>query len=184
VSDKKRVSVGDGKFGIGESGAGDKPKREIAGNGNNPAAACGDEPGVRSGVADQPWKLVPLEVPRSEWPNFFAGVSRFHQGWPVSLHVLEAKGRIRNNWKTRQFAEIGLATRNGGKAPISIVLTDPRKKFTRTIAAPVRVWFLDMLGADAVIAIEAGQQSVVMLRFHSPEGAGVFGHKSPHSFPS
>jgi len=171
-------------LGIGEGGAEHKPKREIAGNGKSPAPVCGGEPGVMPGVADQPWRLVPQEVPRSEWPYFFAGLSRLHQGWPVSLHVLGARSRTGNNWKTQQFAEIGLATRNGGKQPISIVLTDPRKKFTRTIAAPVRVWFLDKLGADAVIGIDAGRQSAVMLRFHSPEEAGAWDHKAPSGLRS
>ena len=199
MSQSRRRLLGvNGELRIGESLAGQKPEREIAGNGKNPAHAVrgassplanvppssktvdvlgfrsgpalagGGEPSVKPDVTDEPCDLLPQEVPRSEWPYFFAGVSRLHQGWPVSLHVFEAKSRPQNNWKTRQFAEIGLATRNGGKAPISIVLTDPRKKVTRTIAAPVRVWFLDKLGADAVIAIEAGQQSAVMLRFHSP----------------
>ena len=169
---KKRLFVVDDKSGIGENSARHNPKREVFGNGKALEVACGGESRVGPGVADQPWRLVPQEVPRSEWPTFFAGISRLHQGWPVSLHVLGTSSWIRNTWKTQRFAEIGLATRNGGKQPISIVLTDPRKEFTRTIATPVRVWFLDKLGADAVVAIEAGQQSAVMLRFHSPEGTG------------
>lgn len=180
---KKRIFVVDARSGS-ENRAKHNLKRNVLGSGKGLAIAGGAESGVGPAVADQPWRLVPQEVPRSEWPTFFAGISRLHQGWPVSLHVLGTSSWIRNTWKTQRFAEIALATQNGGKQPISIVLTDPRKKFTRTIAAPARVWFVDKLGPDAVIAIEAGRQSAVMLRFYSPERTGVDGRKDSDSLRS
>jgi hypothetical protein len=107
------------------------------------------------------------DIPTHEWPGFFDGFSRQHDGWLASIEVLGAD--IGDQIESREqplrgiTAELGMP---GGDA-ISILLGDtPDKHVTHVVHAPRRV-SLEQTdeGADQAVHIEAADGSMTVLRF-------------------
>lgn len=110
------------------------------------------------------------EILRNEWSEFFDSFSRRHQGWLVTLEILESEigaqveerdlafEGIVAEWDEVQGDEIAIII--GAKSDVHI---------THRISHPTEVSLeLTEEGADAALAIKSADGATALLRFRSP----------------
>jgi Family of unknown function (DUF5335) len=108
------------------------------------------------------------EVPRSEWPGFFEGVTRINQGSPVTVEVFGPE--IGTQVEERELALEGLTAEvsDAGDRITIMVGAKPDDHITHNIAAPnlVSIEKTDD-GVDVALAILAADGTTTLLRFRA-----------------
>lgn len=109
------------------------------------------------------------QISRNEWPTFFDGFSRQHEGWLVTLEVFSPE--IGDQIEERELALEGITAEfaGGDKDRIEIMIgAKPDDHITHTIANPTEV-SLEQTdeGADEVLAIKAADEATTLLRLRS-----------------
>ena len=109
------------------------------------------------------------QIARNEWPSFFDGFSRQHQGWLVTLEVFSPD--IGDQIEERELALEGITAEltNDEKDRIEIMIgVQPDDHVTHTIANPIEV-SLEQTdeGADEVLAIKGTDEATTLLRICS-----------------
>ena len=109
------------------------------------------------------------QIERNEWPSFFDGFSRKHEGWLVTLEVFQPE--IGAQVAEHDLALEGVTAEldNGDKARIEIMMgAKPERHVTHTIADPIEVSLEHTdEGADHALAIKSGDEATTLLRFRS-----------------
>jgi hypothetical protein len=106
-----------------------------------------------------------IELPRSEWMERLNEFSRAHEGWPVSLYVLEDSIGAQPAFHLFSLAGVTADSRDTGT--ISITASTPNGGFfTHTVHSPLHV-FVEQTdtGADAALEIESADGATAILQF-------------------
>ena len=111
-----------------------------------------------------------VEIPRNEWSTALNQFSAAHQGWLVSLDLLDATNGLRE--EIRNLPLLGItAERTKPGTDITIAAArSPSDHITHTISAPTQVRF-DRTddGVDEGLRIASANGTVAILRFHIAE---------------
>jgi hypothetical protein len=115
--------------------------------------------------------LATREIPRAQWAFFLDAFSRQHQGWTVTVEVLDEAIGAQIQGDGIPLEAIMLDAAAAGDT-ISVMLGGtPERHVTHTIRAPSRV-HLDQTGIDVgtgeVLEIESAEGSKTLIRFHHP----------------
>jgi hypothetical protein len=109
------------------------------------------------------------EIPRDEWVAFFDSISRQHQGWLVTIEILDSG--LGAQVAARELALKGITAelKGAGADAISIIVGKaPTGHITHIVTAPSQVWLeLTQEGAHAALAIESAGGATTLVRFRS-----------------
>lgn len=112
--------------------------------------------------------MVTREIPRNEWTDFFDGFSRRHEGWLVTVQVLDREMGAQTEANDRPLR--GIAADRGGSDPdIEIMVgRGPDDSLTHIVSHPVRVDVEETEeGAEAAIKIESRDEGTTLVQFRS-----------------
>jgi len=108
------------------------------------------------------------EISRGEWPDFFDGFSRRHEGWQVTLEIFGPD--IGDQIEERELALEGVtAELSDAGDKIEIMMgAKPDDHITHQIAAPTQV-SLEQTdeGADVALLIKSADDISALLRFRA-----------------
>lgn len=105
------------------------------------------------------------QVPRSEWPSFFRGFSRRHEGWPVTVRVLS--GRFGSQVEARELPLKGIVADAAGSGPISIHIGGLLDQHVEhDVPDPSQVWVSEN-GAEEALDIESLDGTKTILQFRA-----------------
>jgi len=108
--------------------------------------------------------MVTQEIPSHEWGRFFDEFTRKHNGWLVTIELLQEE--IGNQMLARDLPLDGLSVESNevGEFQITIMVgARPNARITHTIAAPRRVWLRQNdSGEDDALEIQAFSGSVLL----------------------
>jgi hypothetical protein len=112
--------------------------------------------------------MVTREIPRNEWTQFFDAFSRRHDGWLVTVEILDPKLGAQIEAEDRPLRGIA-ADRGGNDEDIEILMgrgtDDP---LTHIVSHPTRVQVEETAeGAEAAIEIESKNEGTTLVRFRS-----------------
>ena len=106
-------------------------------------------------------------IARNEWPSFFDGFSRRHEGWLVTLEVFQPE--IGAQVEERDLALEGVTAElgNGVKDKIEITIGGtPHHHVTHTVLDPVEVSLEHTEdGANHALAIKSADDATTLLCF-------------------
>jgi len=108
------------------------------------------------------------EIKREEWPDFFDGFSRRHEGWLVTIELLDKD--LGDQIEVENQALKGIvAERKRDPKVIEIFTGDsPNDSSTHIIDKPTTVWVEETgEGAEAALEIESEDHGKTLLRFRS-----------------
>jgi Family of unknown function (DUF5335) len=107
------------------------------------------------------------QVPRSEWFNFFQEFTRRHDGWLVTVRVLDP--RFGSQVEARDMPLEGIVSAADASGPISIhVGSSLERHLEHEIAEPKQVWVeLSEEGAEEALEIESGEGTRTILQFRA-----------------
>lgn len=129
-----------------------------------PSGAPGPDPG-----AHERDRLLTFEIPREEWPAFFDSFSRQHEGWLVTVEVIDPDTGWHSLARDCALSGVTAELRQPGKDTVSIVLGKMPTDLSHPISAVTRVWLKKTPeGAAEAIAFESATSSNTILRFRSP----------------
>jgi hypothetical protein len=119
------------------------------------------------------------EIERAQWPDFFDAFSRSHEGWLVTIEVLDKELGDQIEVENKALKGI-VAERRGDPKVIDIfVWNKPNEDSSHIIDKPTRVWVEETNeGADAAIEIESKDHATTLLKLRTPalpetvDGAG------------
>jgi hypothetical protein len=110
------------------------------------------------------------QIARNEWPSFFDGFSRQHEGWLVTLEIFQPD--IGAQVEERDLALEGVTAElgNGDKDKIEIMIGGkPNQHVTHTVLNPVEVSLEHTEdGANHALAIKSADDALTLLCFRSP----------------
>lgn len=119
-------------------------------------------------------------IARNQWPSFFDGFSRRHEGWLVTLEVFQPE--IGAQVEERDLALEGVTAElgNGGKGKIEIMIGGtPHHHITHIVLNPVEVSLEHTEdGANHALAIKSADDATTLLCFRPamrPEMIEVMG---------
>jgi len=105
-------------------------------------------------------------IPSDQWISFLNSFSKQHEGWLVTLEVLDPELGAQT-----EASELPLEGISGSTAPktISISLGDaPSNHLTHTVNSPTQLWLSrTSQGADEALEIESIDGAKTLLRFRS-----------------
>jgi hypothetical protein len=109
------------------------------------------------------------EIERKEWPDFFDAFSRRHEGWLVTLEVLDEELGAQIEVENKALKGI-VVERKGDPRVIDIfVWNQPDEDSSHIIDRPTRVWVEETgEGADAAIEIESEDHATTLLTLRTP----------------
>jgi len=108
------------------------------------------------------------EIPREQWHKFFDSFSRQHEGWLVTLEVLQPDLGAQKEVDDLPFEGISHASTDELDTIAIILGRTPNERVTHTIAEAEHVWLeTTAQGADAALEIESRDDSKALLRFRS-----------------
>lgn len=109
------------------------------------------------------------QIPRAEWYEFFQEFSRSHEGWLVTVRVMNQ--RIGSQVEARQLPLEGIVA-DPEATSISIHLgRSPEKHVEHPVEKPLQVWLeLEEDGAERALEIvsETGTKTVLEFRVSQP----------------
>jgi hypothetical protein len=113
-------------------------------------------------------QMVTREIPRSEWTEFFDGFSRRHEGWLVTIEVLDKAIGAQVEAEDRPLKGI-TSDRGGPDSDIEVMTgTGPEDTLTHIVAHPTRVQVEETPeGAEVAIEIESQSEGTTLVRFRS-----------------
>lgn len=111
-----------------------------------------------------------IEITKTEWPAFFDGFSRKHQGWLATIEILGPD--IGAQVEARELAFEGITGESNEARGNTIMIMaggKPDDHVTHTISRPTEV-SLEQTdeGADAALAIKSADGVTALLTFRSP----------------
>jgi hypothetical protein len=109
------------------------------------------------------------EIERKEWPDFFDAFSRRHEGWLVTIEILDKDLGDQIEVENKALKGI-VAERKGDPRVIDIfVWNKPDEDSSHIIDKPTRVWVEETgEGADAAIEIESEDHATTLLTLRTP----------------
>jgi Family of unknown function (DUF5335) len=113
--------------------------------------------------------MVTREIPKDEWMEFFDGFSRRHDGWLVTVEVLDKRLGAQIEVEERPLKGIAAGRGERGTSGIEIMTgSGPADSLTRIIEHPTRVQIEETPeGAEAAISIESQDEGTTLVRFRS-----------------
>ncbi len=107
-------------------------------------------------------------IPRSEWFRFFDDFSRRHQGWLVTVRVLDPT--IGSQVEVRDLPLEGMVSRADARGPISLHLGNtPSSNVEHEIRSPREVWLeVSERGADQALEVLSQDGSKTIVEFRVP----------------
>jgi uncharacterized protein DUF5335 len=108
------------------------------------------------------------EIKREEWSDFFDGFSRRHEGWLVTIEILDKE--LGDQIEVQDKALKGIvAERKRDPQVIDIfVWNKPEEDTAHIIDKPTRVWVEETAeGADVALEIESEDHATTLLTFKS-----------------
>lgn len=107
-------------------------------------------------------------VPRSEWYGFFEEFSRRHEGWLVTVRVLDAK--FGSQVEARDLPLEGIVSRADTSGPISLHLGDSTtSNLEHEIEKPKQVWVeLSEAGVEEALGVVADDGKKTIVEFRAP----------------
>ena len=108
------------------------------------------------------------EIKREEWTDFFDGFSRRHEGWLVTIELLDPK--LGDQIEVENQALRGIVAEPRRDPEVIEIFTENREKqsTTNVVEKPTRVWIEESAeGAEAALEIEAQDGAKTLLRFRS-----------------
>ena len=110
------------------------------------------------------------EIPKEEWGRFFDCFSRRHEGWLVTLEILDAE--IGAQVEERELALKGIVNEWDeikGNEIMIMVGTERAGHVTHSIGNASQVSLEQTEGgADVALAIKSADETTALLRFRSP----------------
>ncbi len=109
------------------------------------------------------------QIARSEWPSFFDGFSRQHEGWLVTLEVFQPEIGAQVEERDLALAGVTAELGNGDKDRIEIMIGGkPHQHVTHTVLNPVEVSLEHTEdGANHALAIKSADDAMTLLCFRS-----------------
>ena len=107
------------------------------------------------------------EIKREEWTDFFDEFSRRHEGWLVTIELLDPK--LGDQIEVENQALRGIVAERRDPEVIEI-FTENREKqsTTHVVEKPARVWIEESAeGAEAALEIESQDGPKTLLQFRS-----------------
>ena len=107
------------------------------------------------------------EIKREEWTDFFDRFSRRHEGWLVTIELLDPK--LGDQIEVENQALRGIVAERRDPEVIEI-FTENREKqsTTHVVEKPARVWIEESAeGAEAALEIESQDGPKTLLQFRS-----------------
>ena len=108
------------------------------------------------------------EIKREEWTDFFDGFSRRHEGWLVTIELLDPK--LGDQIEVENHALRGIVAERRRDPKVIEIFTENREKqsTTNVVEKPTRVWIEESAkGAEAALEIESQDGPKTLLRFRS-----------------
>ena len=108
------------------------------------------------------------EIKREEWTDFFDGFSRRHEGWLVTIELLDPK--LGDQIELENQALRGIVAERKRDPEVIEIFTENREKqsTTNVVEKPTRVWIEESAeGAEAALEIESQDGPKTLLRFRS-----------------
>jgi hypothetical protein len=105
------------------------------------------------------------QVPHAEWPRFFEGFTRRHQGWLATVRVVDE--RLGAQVEARDLPLEGIVVDAESRGPISILLASPsRTNIEHPVQRPEQVWVeMTEQGAEAALEIVSAGGARTILEF-------------------
>jgi hypothetical protein len=110
------------------------------------------------------------EIPREEWAEFMASFSRQHEGWLVTVEVMDSEIGAQVEAEGKPLEGITAELNKGGREDlISITVGQlPAEHVTHNIAAPTHLRIeQDENRADMALQIESAEGTITLVRLRS-----------------
>lgn len=108
------------------------------------------------------------EIARNDWPDFFDGFSRRHEGWLVTIELLDKELGAQIEVKNQKLKGIVAERRKDPKTIDIFVGNSPDESSTHIIDKPTKVWIEETdEGAEAAVEIESEDHATTLLTFKS-----------------
>jgi hypothetical protein len=109
------------------------------------------------------------EIERKEWPDFFDAFSRRHEGWLVTIEVLDKELGDQIEVENKALKGIVVERKGDPKVIDIFVWNKPDEDSSHIIDKPTRVWVEETdEGADAAIEIESEDHATTLLKLRTP----------------
>ena len=108
------------------------------------------------------------EIKREEWTDFFDEFSRRHEGWLVTIELLDPK--LGDQIEVENQALRGIVAERRRDPEVIEIFTENREKqsTTHVVEKPARVWIEESAeGAEAALEIESQDGPKTLLQFRS-----------------
>jgi hypothetical protein len=113
--------------------------------------------------------MTTREIKREEWPDFFDGFSRRHEGWLVTIEILDKELGDQIEVENKALKGIVAERKRDPKVIDIFVWNKPDEDSSHIIDKPTRVWIEETAeGAEAALEIESEDHGTTLLTFKSP----------------
>jgi Family of unknown function (DUF5335) len=104
------------------------------------------------------------EIPSYEWSRFVDEFSRRHEGWLVSIEILNGENGNQMLVRDVPLEGITVDANEVGEDQITIIAgVDPNAHLSHTVASPDRIWLKQSAeGADDALEIESFEGTVLI----------------------
>jgi hypothetical protein len=109
------------------------------------------------------------QIARKEWPSFFDGFSRQHEGWLVTLEIFQPEIGAQVEERDLALAGVTAELGNGDKDKIEIMIGGkPNQHVTHTVLNPVEVSLEHTEdGVNHALAIKSADDATTLLCFRT-----------------
>ena len=106
-------------------------------------------------------------VPRSEWSCFFEEFTRRHDGWLVTVRVLNPS--FGSQVEARDLPLEGIVARADSQGPISLHLGAPDSNIEHDIVSPLQVWVeISSRGIEEALGVLSEDGTKTIVEFRTP----------------
>lgn len=106
--------------------------------------------------------MATFEIEASEWKGFFDGFSRRHDGWHVTVELLEP--RLGDQIELVDMTLMGISSESNDPHQIEVRVCDGSgRQLTHTIDAPLRVWLKQDWAATEEVLEIVGERGTSLL---------------------
>jgi hypothetical protein len=112
--------------------------------------------------------MTTKEIKREDWPEFFDGFSRRHEGWLVTIELLDKE--LGDQIEVENQALRGIVAERKRDPKVIEIFTSntPEERSTHIIDKPTRVWVEETAeGAEMAVEIESEDHATTLLQFRS-----------------
>ena len=113
-------------------------------------------------------EAVTREIPRNGWADFFDGFSRRHEGWLVTIEILDKQLGDQIEVENKALKGIVVERHRDPRVIDIFIWNKPDEDVAHIIDRPTRVWVQETeRGAEAAVEIESEDHGTTLLRFRS-----------------